>query len=63
MVNKMVLTRHYNETIKERVQREPEFSLALLNEAISHFLNGEPEIAKLILQNLVNIKIDIVKSH
>ncbi|MCP4751715.1 MAG: transcriptional regulator [Proteobacteria bacterium] len=50
----MSLTRDFKETVKERVQREPEFAVALLDEAISLFLNGEPETARLILRDLVN---------
>lgn len=46
----MTLTRDVDETIKSRIQREPEFAKALLNEAVSLFLNGEPETARLILR-------------
>ena len=48
----MVLTRN-EQSIVERVQRDPEFSRALLDEAASLFLNGEPA-ARLILRDLVN---------
>jgi len=48
------MTRDYKKTINERVQRDPEFSVALLDEAISLFLNGEPEVARLVLRDLVN---------
>jgi DNA-binding phage protein len=50
----MTLTRSSSETIKERIQQEPEFAVALLDEAISLFLNGEPQTARLILRDLVN---------
>lgn len=50
----MALTRDFKETVTERVQREPEFAAALLDEAISLFLNGEPETARLILRDVVN---------
>lgn len=50
----MVLTRDFKETVNERVQRDPEFAKALLDEAVSLFLNGEPETARLILRELVN---------
>lgn len=50
----MSITRDYKETINARVQREPEFAKALLDEAVSLFLNGEPETARLILRDLVN---------
>jgi DNA-binding phage protein len=36
------------------VQRDSEFAIALLDEAISLFLNGEPETARLILRDIVN---------
>jgi DNA-binding phage protein len=50
----MSITRDFQETINARVQREPEFAKALLDEAASLFLNGEPETARLILRDLVN---------
>ncbi|ELS02942.1 putative transcriptional regulator [Xenococcus sp. PCC 7305] len=50
----MELTRDFNETVSKRVSRDPEFAQALLNEATSLFLNGEPETARLILRDLVN---------
>lgn len=48
----MSITRDYKETINDRVQKDPEFAKALLDEAISLCLNGEPETARLILRNL-----------
>jgi hypothetical protein len=50
----MTLTRDFKETVNARVQREPEFAAALLDESVSLFLNGEPELAKLILRDLVD---------
>lgn len=50
----MALTRDFKETIVERVAREPAFAKALLDEAATAFLNGEPEVARLILRDLVN---------
>jgi DNA-binding phage protein len=50
----MALTRDYKETIRNRAQQEPEFAAALLDEAVTLFLNGEPETARLILRELVN---------
>jgi DNA-binding phage protein len=50
----MALTRDFKETVLARVERDPEFACAMLNEAIMLFLNGEPETAKLILRDLVN---------
>lgn len=50
----MALTRDFKQTVTERVAREPEFAKALLDEAATLFLNGEPETARLILRDLVN---------
>ncbi|VEF07876.1 Predicted transcriptional regulator [Pseudomonas fluorescens] len=50
----MVLTRSYKYSIAERAQRDPEFAQALLDEAATLFLNGEPEMARIILRDLVN---------
>ena len=50
----MALTRDFKQTVIERVEREPAFAQALLDEAATLFLNGEPETARLILRDLVN---------
>jgi DNA-binding phage protein len=50
----MTLTRDFKETVNARVQQDSAFAAALLNEAVSLFLNGEPETARLILRDLVN---------
>ena len=50
----MTLTRDFTQTVNARIQQDYTFALALLNEAISLFLNGEPETARLILRELVN---------
>jgi len=50
----MAIKRDYKDTINERVSREPAFTAALLDEAITLFLNGEPEVARLVLRDLVN---------
>lgn len=50
----MALTRDYKQTIQERAARDPDFAISLMNEAISSFLNGEPETARLILRELVH---------
>ncbi len=50
----MVLTRDFKETVAARVQGEPALAQALLDEAITLFVNGEPESAKLILRDLEN---------
>jgi DNA-binding phage protein len=50
----MPLTRNFKHTVVERVQREPAFARALLDEAASLFLNGDPAMARVILRDLVN---------
>ena len=50
----MALTRDFKETVAARVQNDPAFAQALLDEAITLFVNGEPQSAKLILRDLVN---------
>ncbi len=50
----MALTRDFKHTVALRVQRDPAFAKALLDEAASLFLNGEPDNARLILRDLVN---------
>lgn len=50
----MALTREFRETVLARLQRDPAFAQALLDEAITLFVNGEPDSAKAILRDLVN---------
>jgi len=50
----MALTRNFKQTVIERVERDPKFAKALLDEAATLFLSGEPETARLILRDLVN---------
>ena len=53
----MALTRNFKETVIQRVQSDSSFAQALLDEAATLFLNGEPETARLILRDLVNATI------
>lgn len=57
----MPLTRDYRETINKRAQRDPEFAKALFDEAITLFVNGEPDVARLILRDLVNSTVGFEK--
>lgn len=50
----MTLTRDFKKTVVERVARDPAFAKALLDEAATLFLSGEPDAARLILRDLVN---------
>ena len=53
----MALTRDFRLTVVERVQHDPQFARAMLDEAATLFLNGEAELARLILRDLVNATI------
>ena len=50
----MTLTRDFKQTVVERVERDPAFAKALLDEAATLFLSGEPDATRLILRDLVN---------
>jgi DNA-binding phage protein len=53
----VALTRNFKETVKARAGRDPAFAKALLDEAATLFLNGEPHTARLILRDLVNASV------
>lgn len=53
----MSMSRSVKETIEERTQNDADFAAALLDEAITLFLNGEPDTARLVLRDLVNATI------
>ncbi len=53
----MALTRDFKHTVVERVRRDPAFAKALFYEAVDAFLTGEPEIARVILRDLINATI------
>lgn len=50
----MALTRDFKQTVAARAATDPAFARALFDEALTLFLNGEPDTAKLILRDLVN---------
>jgi len=50
----MALTRDFKQTVGERVRRDPAFAAALLDEAATLFLNGDPAPARMVLRDLVN---------
>ena len=50
----MSSTRDYTETIHECIREEPAFATGLLEEALSLFLNNEPDVTRLLLRDLVN---------
>lgn len=49
----MTLTRNFKQTVVDRVANDPAFAKGLLNEAATLFLNHEPDVARLILRDLV----------
>jgi hypothetical protein len=53
-VMNMALTRDFKNTVAARVERDPALAKALLDEAATLFLRGEPETARFILRDLVN---------
>lgn len=53
----MPLTRKFKETLLNRLQNDPQFAKALLDEAITLFMDGEAGTAKLVLRDLVNATI------
>jgi DNA-binding phage protein len=53
----VALTRDFKETVKERVARDPAFAKTMLDEAAAAFLNGEPNVARLVLRDLVNASV------
>lgn len=57
----MALTRDFKKTVVARVRRDPAFAQALLDEALTLFLNGDPDTAKLILRDLVNATVGFEK--
>ena len=50
----MTLTRDFKDTVVRRVQNDPDFALALYDEAASLSFQGEAEAARIILRDLVN---------
>jgi DNA-binding phage protein len=53
-VNDVASTRDSRNTVVERAKRDPAFAKALLDEALTLFLNAEPNTARLVLRDLVN---------
>jgi DNA-binding phage protein len=50
----MALTREFKETVKKRVECDPNFAKALLQEAVDLLTDGDSTTAKLILRDLIN---------
>ncbi len=50
----MALTRDFKETVKKRVEHDPDVAKALLQEAIDGILDGESITAQLLLLDVIN---------
>jgi hypothetical protein len=50
----MSMTRDASQAVVERAKRDLVFAAALLDEARTLFLNGEPETARAVLRDLMN---------
>ena len=55
------LTRSFNETVRERATRDPDFRAALLGEAIQALLADDLDTAKLALRAYINATIGFEK--
>jgi DNA-binding phage protein len=55
--NNMNSTKDISEITNGRIQNDPELAILLLDEALSLFLNGEADTARLVLRDLVNATI------
>jgi DNA-binding phage protein len=50
----MALTRSFKETVKERAQRDPDFRVGLLREAVEALLRDEIDVGKVLLRDYIN---------
>jgi DNA-binding phage protein len=50
----MALTKEFKKTAAARARRDPAFAQALLDESATLFLSGEPDVARLVLRELIN---------
>jgi DNA-binding phage protein len=50
----MALTRNFKKTVVARIEQDPTFAKALLDEATTLLVSGEAETARVILRDLVN---------
>jgi len=53
----MGLTRPFIESVKERAAKDPDFRVGMLTEASECFLNGEVDVAKILIRDYVNATI------
>jgi len=57
----MLLTKSFNETIKEKLQRSAGFRCALLKEAVSCMIAGDVETGKSVLRKYINGPVGFIK--
>ena len=57
----MPLTRDFNETVKEHLQKDADFRRALLKEAVGCMIAGDVETGKSVLRKYINGTIGFVK--
>ena len=50
----MALTADFKQYVAARARRQPAFAQALLDGSLELFLNGEPDVARIILRDLIN---------
>ena len=53
----MALTRSFKETIQARIERDPDFREALLEEGVQCLLSGDVETGKSVLRDYINATI------
>jgi hypothetical protein len=57
----MPLTKDFNETVREHLQKSPGFRRALLKEAVSCMIAGDLETGKSLLRKYINATVGFVK--
>ncbi len=57
----MALTRSFKETVKARAERDPDFRIALLREALDALLSADLDIGKALLRDYVNATLGFEK--
>jgi hypothetical protein len=57
----MPLTKDFNETVKEHLQRDRDFRRALLKEAVGSMVSGDVETGKSVLRKYINGTIGFVQ--
>ncbi len=58
----MALTRSFKETVKERAQRDPDFRVGLLREAVEALLRDELDDGKVLLRDYINATVGFDRS-